>query len=136
MNDKPTFCVDLDGTLGDYSGGWQGYENIGPPFPGAVEFTKQLSELGDVIIYTCRCKSINGDPPPEELRAHVEKWLDQHGFTYHGIENGQGKPFAHAYIDDRGVPCRPEELGAAAYTHALVQAAALAGIDLNLRKDK
>ncbi|MFZ4763586.1 MAG: hypothetical protein ACOYMN_01430 [Roseimicrobium sp.] len=39
----------------------------------------------------------------------IAAWLDRHGFAYHEIYRGQGKPPASAYVDDRAVACRPQE---------------------------
>jgi hypothetical protein len=92
---KPTVCVDLDGVLADFSEGWKGVEHFGAPIPGAVEFTRQLSEIADVVIFTCRCQSaLNHGVAPFLLANRVREWLDKHGF---------------AYADDRAVVLRPEE---------------------------
>lgn len=130
---KPIVCLDLDGVLSQYSG-WQGIENIGPPIDGAVEFTKQLAEFATILIYTCRCKEYPGKAPtppdatdsdrraaPELVRI-VSNWLNVHGFYYDDIYIGQGKPFAHAIIDDRAVTCRPQQNGPTDYAAALDQA--------------
>lgn len=117
---KKTVLVDLDGVLADYSKGWQGIDHIGDPIPGAVEFTRQLAEFARVVIYTTRCKAYPADKPgpdgaPEPCRdgvsalvARVVAWLDHHGFTWHEVYAGQGKPFAAAIVDDRAVVCRPQ----------------------------
>ena len=102
-------CVDLDGVLASWKDGWKGVDHFGDPIPGAVEFTKKLAETYDVVIYTCRCsEGINGREKACLLSNRVREWLDTHGFTYHDIYVGQGKPVAAAYIDDRAVACRPE----------------------------
>ena len=110
---KRSVCVDLDGVLASYRDGWKGVEQIGDPIPGAVEFTRQLSEFARVVIFTTRVKRDMDDRPPQyqepgALLALVQGWLDRHGFTYDEIYEGQGKPIASAYIDDRAVVCRPE----------------------------
>ncbi len=130
---KPSVCVDLDGVLADYSGGWKGLENIGEPIQDmrhpetglpmgmtAVEFTHKLAKFAKVIIYTARCKVFppgvpgpDGVPEPnrsdaETLAGYVKVWLDRHGFAYDEVYIGQGKPFAVAYVDDRAVVCRPQ----------------------------
>jgi hypothetical protein len=99
-------CVDLDGTLLGFDG-WKGYDSFGDPIPGAVQFTKDLSEFAEVIIYTCRCSSEIMGRDTGELRRNVQDFLDKHGFAYSEIYCGNGKPFAHAYIDDRAVVCDP-----------------------------
>ena len=54
-----------------------------------------------------------------EMKAKIETWLDRHSLAYTSVHNGQGKPPAHAYIDDKGVSCRPEYDGQSAFTQAL-----------------
>ena len=106
---KKTVCVDLDGVLADFSGGWQGIDVIGDPIPGAVEFVKPLSELADVLIFTTRCSVDIQKLAPHLLRRPVQEWLDRNGFVYADIWTGRGKPIASAYIDDRAVHCAPQE---------------------------
>ena len=132
---KPSVLVDLDGVLAKYDG-WRGVENIGAPIPGAVEFTRQLSEFARVVIYTTRCKEYPGSTsapagaagsdrrPVVELVAIVTTWLDRHGFHYDEIYSGQGKPFGVAVIDDRAVSCLPQE-DVRAFGWALVRTRAL-----------
>ena len=114
LADRKTVCVDLDGTLASYDG-WKGSDHIGEPLSGAVEFTHKLSEFADVVIYTTRT---NTDP---KLGNHegafelLKAWLDKHGFAYHSIYQGQGKPLAAAYVDDRAVACVPQRDGVAAF---------------------
>lgn len=104
---RPTVCVDLDGTLIDFSCGWKGLDHFGTPFPGAVEFTKRLVGIAHVVIYTCRCTEELCGVSADVLREKVRAFLDRHGFSYHDIFVGQGKPIAHAMVDDRAVACRP-----------------------------
>lgn len=128
---RKTVCVDLDGVLADYSGGWKGLDHIGEPVPGAVEFTKRLAAFADVLVFTTRCcedlAGRNGMKAPL-LRKLVKDWLDRHGFAYHEIWTGQGKPIAAAYIDDRAVQCAPQKFGGEAqFAHAVAAAQALCG---------
>jgi hypothetical protein len=51
----------------------------------------------------------------EQTKTQVKEWLDKHGFAYDRIWTEQGKPIASAYVDDRGVACRPEEDGVKAF---------------------
>lgn len=105
---KPTVCVDLDGVLASWDHGT--FHEIGPPICGAVEFTHRLSELADIVIYTCRCTEELYPPQKAHLLANeIRRWLDLHNFMYASIWTGQGKPIANAYIDDRAVTCRPEK---------------------------
>ena len=105
---SPTICVDLDGVLACWRP-WRGVTKFGRPIPGAVEFTRTLANFARVVIYSCRGNLELGDGRDEaELRELMRKWLDKHGFAYDEIWTGQGKPIAVAYVDDRGVACRPE----------------------------
>lgn len=114
---KPTVLVDLDGTLANYSGGFRGIEHIGDPLPGAVEFTRGLGTFARVVVYTTRCKAYPEGTPgpsgcpepnrsdPEALAGIVRAWLERWGFRFDDVYTGQGKPFCHAIVDDRAVPC-------------------------------
>ena len=110
MAHRKTVCLDLDGVLARYDG-WKGIDHIGEPIPGAVEFTKELASRYEVVIYTTRCKGrmFDRNERPEFLAGIVKNWLDKHGFAYHEIDIGQGKPIAAAYVDDRAVACCPQE---------------------------
>ena len=116
--ERPRVCVDLDGVLAEYTG-WQGLDLMGAPLPGAVEFTRRLSEFAEVVVFTTRCSAEPnreelGEPtrPASDLAPRllqkVKYWLDKHDFAYTEIYIGQGKPAASAYIDDRAVRCSPQ----------------------------
>jgi hypothetical protein len=132
--ERPKVCVDLDGVLAEYNG-WQGIDFTGPPLPGAVEFTRKISEFADVVVFTMRCSAEPnrielGEPSrpafdlAPRLMQKVQYWLDKHGFEYAEIYIGQGKPSAHAFIDDRSVPCHPQK-DPQAFATALKHAKAL-----------
>ena len=107
---KPTVAVDLDGVLARYYG-WRGVDHIGEPLPGAVDFTKRLSEWAHVLVFTCRVNARLQSVPDQgidDLYYKVMNWLKKHEFKYNEIYVGQGKPLAVAYIDDRAVPCTPQ----------------------------
>ncbi len=108
---RPTVAVDLDGVLARYDG-WRGIDHIGDPLPGAVEFTRRLSAFAEVLVWTTRC-SPEANPPYDagELVGIVMDWLNRHGFCWHRIWAGHGKPIAAAYVDDRAVACRPQSAG-------------------------
>lgn len=127
---KKTVCVDMDGVLADYSKGWQGIDHIGDPIPGAVEFTRRLSEFADVLIWTTRCNPEIGGRSGEGanlLASRVRAWLDHHGFTYADVWTGPVKPIAAAFVDDRAIRCRPQDHGPCAFDGAIKQATALCG---------
>lgn len=113
---KKTVCVDLDGTLATYEG-WKGADHFGDPRPGAAEFTRRLSEIARVVIYTTRT---NCDDPalgrdesdtPERLAGRIRNWLSSNGFAFDDVFTGKGKPFCAAFVDDRAVsvPTNPVE---------------------------
>lgn len=96
--------VDLDGTLADYSEGFQGSDTIGQPLPTTRPFLERLTKLGyQVWIWTARV-----DPGPrttEELREHkavVRAWLREHDLVQF-ITGIIGKPYANFYVDDRAI---------------------------------
>ena len=107
------FIIDLDGTLAQYDD-WEGLFHLGDPIPGAVEFTKKLAADGSkIVIFTRRMHYIDNDLSNSNERAEVynmiAEWLDHHGFAWDEIYEGQGKPDGTAFIDDRGVACRPQD---------------------------
>lgn len=112
---KRNVCVDLDGVLAAYDR-WRGPDHFGDPLPGAVAFTKELARSFRVVIFTSRL-SFNHDR--EEVLPLVQAWLDKHGFAYDELYSERGKPPAVAYIDDRGVACRPQDDGEAAFAQTL-----------------
>lgn len=108
-----TVAVDFDATLAKYHK-YEGPTKIGKPIKGAREFLRQLkSRKLRVIIHTCRTFEPGG------LEA-IQDWMERHRMPYDGIHIGVGKPYAIAYVDDRGVSCRPQE-DPEAYVMALEQ---------------
>lgn len=116
------FIIDLDGTLAYWRKGDNDISKIGDPLPGAVEFVNTLASDGSKItIFTRRMSydALDGDLPDDELTKKeinrnsmfvlIQEWLDKHGFIWHDIYVGQGKPDGTAFIDDRGVSCRPQD---------------------------
>ena len=121
---KATVCVDLDGVLAQNTGATN-LSEIGEPVDGAVEFTRDLAKIADVVVLTSRLSHDKpGDGNSAEQRkmlVRIEDWLNEHGFAFDRVHSGQGKPPASAYIDDRGVSCRPMDDGVAAFEAALAQ---------------
>lgn len=106
-------AVDLDGVLAQYDH-WRGIEHIGDPIPGAQEFCRKLSEFADVLIHTTRLSpDVNKGVPQQVLADIVIAWLKKHGFPPCGLWVGPGKPIAAAYVDDRAVWIKPQEVDAA-----------------------
>jgi len=94
---KLTFSFDLDGTLVStvrmrYS------ESV--PIPERVELVRQLHRAGHrILIQTARGQSMRPDVRAQlmrQTRSQLRTW----GIPYHELRQ---KPFAHFYVDDRGV---------------------------------
>jgi hypothetical protein len=130
---RKTVCVDLDGVLARYDG-WKGEDHIGEPVPGAAEFTHFLSRFARVVVFTTRVKADLADrlpgTTPEQLAERVKAWLDEHGFDYDEVYQGQGKPIAAAYIDDRAVRL-PTNPGLADFAEALDETKVLCGVQVS-----
>jgi len=60
-----------------------------------------------------------GPPIREKLAEKIRKWLNKHQMSFDSIHTEHGKPVAQAYVDDRGVSCRPETDGMQAFNRAL-----------------
>ncbi len=118
---KARVCVDLDGVLCQRASGSR-TESFGMPFDGAVDFMIDLASRAEVVIYTARLAT---DDAAEKIRIAklIEAWLQQHRMPFDDIHTGNGKPLAVAFVDDRGVSCRPEDDGVQAFS------AALAGVE-------
>ena len=117
---KPRICLDLDGVLAQYDK-WKGVDTIGDPIPGALEFTKELAKIAEVVIFTSRCAQdvLEGSRiTPGQLKIRVIEWLEKHRFPFTDVYTGQGKPRAAAFIDDRAVHCSPQ-IDKDAFTQAL-----------------
>jgi hypothetical protein len=130
---RPTVCLDLDGVLVDRTYA-RGGEELGDPIDGAVEFTRALAEQADIVIHTARLggrpAGVSGGAVQAEQRRIEERiraWLDEHGFAYKEIALDVGKPIASAYVDDRGVSCRPMDDGPRAFEEALAAVRRLCG---------
>ena len=107
---KPRVCVDLDGVLAKYEG-WKGSQHIGTPLPGALEFAWELAKFAEIIVFTSRCSqdSLSDGVSTGQARIAVIDWLEKYKFPFTDVYVGQGKPKVAAFIDDRGVACRPQE---------------------------
>jgi phosphoglycolate phosphatase-like HAD superfamily hydrolase len=89
-----TYCFDLDGTLcTNTEGAYQEAE----PLLDRIEKVNELYENGIRIhIFTAR-----GTVTGIDWRALTEEQLKKWGVKYHELQ--LGKPFAHIYVDDRGI---------------------------------
>jgi len=125
---KAKVCIDLDGVLAQKHGSAHSAE-IGDPIDGAVEFTRTISEFASIVILTSRLATPN-KPKQRNGRSNaedIEHWLDQHGFAYDEVYTGLGKPPANAYVDDRGVSCRPQQDGIGAFEQSMLLIQMLCG---------
>ncbi len=101
----------MDGTIADYTKGWQGMENIGDPIPGARDFLVELSSFSRITIWTTRGHVDKRNPQTaEQLRGIIETWLIKWDMPFDDIFVGQGKPHCQAIVDDRAVPCDAQNL--------------------------
>ena len=119
---RPVVCIDVDGVLAsrEYS---QGASELGEPIDGAVEFTRELHETADIIIFTARLSGVTKKTKKrtadfERAKNHLKDWLELYGFGYDSIWAEPGKPIASAYVDDRAVACQPEKDGLRAFKQA------------------
>jgi hypothetical protein len=128
MASKKSVAVDVDGVLARYNG-WKGVREIGKPIDGAREFLAKLQEKWRVIIHSTRLsESVNSDYDRWELAGYVAGWLMGHDLPFDEVWTEGGKPKAVAYVDDRGVSCRPQDYKdpRQAFSEALIQVALLA----------
>ena len=115
--------VDLDGTLSDSAGTGYNPKHIAKPFDGAKKFmedVKELSNVDEIYIYSCRTSNWVQGPVQSTANMKVIKvWLEKWEIPYDGIFCGDGKPDGLAFVDGRGVPCRPRDNPSHAYDAAL-----------------
>ena len=87
------FLIDIDGTIFDY------FPNEKPqriftllPYPNALAMLNRWYDDGHIIyFFTSRT---------EAHREITEKWLDKHGFKYHGILFGKPRGGNYHWIDN------------------------------------
>lgn len=101
MGRKPIVAVDFDGTLHQYSKGFDDGTCYDPPFPAARNVMKVWADAGwTILIYSVRTyNSPTG-------KSEIEAWMHIHDIPYTEVYNGHGKPFADVYLDDRAVGFR------------------------------
>ena len=122
---QKTVCIDLDGTLAEYHG-WKGWEHIGKPITEAVELVRMLHDDGvRIIVFTCRMnKTMNkiSGIDTVKMEDQILMWLIDQELSFCEVSSDEGKPFAHAYVDDRAVPFPLNGVGemASEYLHELV----------------
>ncbi|MFA6971405.1 MAG: hypothetical protein WC208_08400 [Gallionella sp.] len=93
-----TLAIDFDGTICEHK-----FPAIGEPKRSVKRVMKALHDAGcKIIIYSCRCNPSLPDFP--KYQDEMEAWLKEQELPYDEIWKGIGKPIAHVYIDDRGIP--------------------------------
>ena len=96
MGKRYTVAVDFDGVLHSYTTPWIAAETIpDPPVAGAIEWLNGIGDHFDVVIFTTRGKTAEGQ------RA-VRHYLHEHGWrdAMNATVTAE-KPPALVYIDDR-----------------------------------
>ena len=95
-----TICIDFDGVVHDYEGGWQGKDTVsGKPVPGAFVWLGRLLDDPDFepVIYSSRSDELGG------VKAMIE-WFRHYGFMrVNDLRFPTQKPPAWLTIDDRAV---------------------------------
>ena len=87
------FLIDIDGTVTDDVPNEEP-ERMGTckPYPDALEMINKWYDEGHIItFFTSRT---------EEHREITEKWLDEHGFKYHGLLVGKPRGGNYHWIDN------------------------------------
>ena len=87
------YLIDIDGTITD------DVPNEDPermkhvePYKGAVETLNKWHDEGHIItFFTSRT---------EEVRSITEKWLNKHGFKYHGLLMGKPRGGNYHWVDN------------------------------------
>ena len=91
----PVLCIDFDGVIFQRTGRFVAPHILeGYPMPGAREAIDLLSNNYEVIVHSCRCAT-------EQGAAAIEQWLRNNEFNVSSV--ARFKPYADAYIDDKGV---------------------------------
>lgn len=102
---KPTFVVDLDGTLTEDK-----WPELGLWLPGAVRAMHSLSSWANIVIDSCRVNPYEFGMDGIQLRpasvtqeaiAEVRAMLDAQGLHHIPIHTTPGKPSGDEYIDNK-----------------------------------
>lgn len=102
-------AVDVDGVVAQYDK-WRGLDLIGAPIKGAREFLLALGKRWNVWVHSTRLSPrYHPEVAPLRLREILREYMDLNDLFYDDVWGSRGKPMAIAYIDDRGVMCRPQD---------------------------
>ena len=88
------YCFDLDGTLCTNTDG--AYETAQPFFDRINKVNLLYNTGNHILIFTAR-GTVTGIDWTKLTQDQLSKW----GVKYHELK--LGKPFAHIYVDDRGL---------------------------------
>jgi len=103
---QPILSVDFDGVIHSYASGWKGAAIVpDPPFPGAMDWLRLMTQHCQVRVFSSRS---NMDGGIQAMLSAIEKWaVLEHG------EGGIGwvsrldyptiKPPARVSLDDRAI---------------------------------
>ena len=86
-----TVALDFDGVIHNYKEPKPG-RKMGPPIPGTKDALELLKSAGyTIIIHSCN-------------RAQaIKDFMSYYQLPYDSIWEGQGKPVADAYLDDKAI---------------------------------
>ena len=88
------YCFDLDGTLCTNT---EGEYETAQPFFDRINKVNELYDNGNhILIFTAR-GTVTGTDWTSFTQDQLLRW----GVRYHDLK--LGKPFAHIYVDDRGI---------------------------------
>lgn len=101
---KPILCLDFDGVVHDYKGGWQGADVVtGGLVPGFCAFMNEVSNRFTVHIFSSRSHQEGGR---EAMQAWLCVQLQELGtipWWFDDIQWPEVKPPAMITLDDRGL---------------------------------
>jgi len=99
----PVLALDLDGTLADYSEGWQGPDIIGEPISEALGTLTHLAAFGwRMFLFTTRGVL---DPVIKWLIKHrLDQIFEGVNILHHNPPQCSHKPIFDVLIDDRAYP--------------------------------
>jgi len=99
-------AIDFDGVLAHYTT-WKGEWRLGVPNEQGILLVNMLHEAGvDLITYTCRNNpemNKQSGVDTSKVNEMLQQWLIENGIAFCELYTGCGKPWAHAYVDDRSV---------------------------------
>lgn len=100
---KPEIVLALDGLLTKATSG-----KLGPPLPGAAEFTRRLGQSFRVVIQTSRTNFDLDLDRPEESQIEralfpIKTWLDEYKIWYDEVHLSHNVPQAMYFVGHRNI---------------------------------